>query len=82
MEKQTQKITPRFLPKNAKFILADYGYPTYQKFAVRYGHNPQSVRNVFIKYSKGTKSVPRGKKVLMIIGDFYSLIKESNNAVL
>jgi len=72
---------PLYVPKNARLILAQSGY-SYKKFAHDYGYKPQSVRNVLNKYKIGTKSVPRGEIVLMIIGDFYSLMRESNNAVL
>jgi len=71
-----EKRNPKYLPKNARNILAEHGY-SYKEFAQKRGYNYKYVINVFNKYSKGTKSVPRGRKVLMIIGDFYSLTKES-----
>lgn len=75
--------TPLYVPKDVKLILAQQGYSSYKAFANEHGYNPQTVRNVFNKYLKGTASVPRGIKALTIISDFYSLIQESkNNAIL
>ena len=76
-----EQCTPLHVPKNARLILAQSGY-SYKKFARVRGYKMQSVINVLNKYKIGTKSVPRGKIVLKIISDFYSLTKESNNAIL